>query len=203
MTDHAYSAADGVGRISGPTILLSSGHYYDYENPENSRLTLADIAYGLGFTVRFRGQCVSRATGLHVFYSVADHCEIMSRIVPQEFAYDALMHEIGETVCGDMPGPLKVLLPDFKALEKRCEAAGFLQYRVAMTDKVTVKKFDMVMLATEQRDLMTWGGERWEQLDNPGIEPLPFKIVPRSPEASALAFMERFNEVAPPELRVA
>lgn len=189
------------GRISGPTILLGSGNYYDYENPEQSVLTIEDVAYGLGFTCRFRGQTVERATGRRVFYSVADHCELMSRIVPPELAFDALMHEVGETVVGDTPGPLKAICPDIRTIEKHCEAAGLLLFGSRMSEKAEIKRFDLIMLATERRDLTPWRGEQWEWLDIAGIKPLDQRICPRSPEDSAEAFLSRYRELAPAEAR--
>lgn len=182
-------------RVEGPTILLGSGYYYDYEHPEDSLMTIEDVAYGLGFTCRFRGQCVERATGRRVFYSVADHCEIMSRVVPPELAFDALMHEVGETVVGDPPTPLKGFCPEIRVVEKRCEAAGLELFSVPMRDRVLLKRYDLAMMATERRDLMPWNGERWPFLDDAGVEPLPQRIVPRSPEESAAAFLRRFDEL--------
>ncbi|WP_327211012.1 hypothetical protein [Rhizobium leguminosarum] len=182
-------------RVEGPTILLGSGYYYDYEHPEDSLMTIEDVAYGLAFTCRFRGQCVERATGRRVFYSVADHCEIMSRVVPPELAFDALMHEVGETVVGDPPTPLKGFCPEIRVVEKRCEAAGLELFSVPMSDRVLLKRFDLAMMATERRDLMPWNGERWPFLDDAGVEPLPQRIVPRSPEESAAAFLRRFDEL--------
>ncbi len=189
------------GRISGPTILLGSGNYYDYENPEQSVLTIEDVAYGLGFTCRFRGQTIERETGRRVFYSVADHCELMSRIVPPELAFDALMHEVGETVVGDTPGPLKGICPDIRTIEKRCEAAGLLLFGSSMSNKAEIKRFDLIMLATERRDLTPWRGEAWTWLDLPGIGPSDMRIRPRSPEDSAEAFLARYHELTTGRVR--
>jgi 5'-deoxynucleotidase YfbR-like HD superfamily hydrolase len=186
------------GRVEGPTILLGSGNYYDFEDPEGSNPSVEDMVYGLAFTCRGRGQLISRRTGRRVFYSVADHCEIMSRIVPPHLAYDALMHEAGEVFTGDAPGPLKSIAVDFKAVEKACETAEHRRLNVTMSDKTAIKKYDLVMLATERRDLMNWNGERWPILD--GVEPLGFEIVPRTAEASAEAFRARFMELAPREV---
>lgn len=183
-----------IRRIVGPTILLGSGTYFDFEDPENSAITIEDIAYGLAFAGRFAGQCVSRVTGKRVFYSVAEHCVRMSRAVPPDLAYDALMHELGEATCGDMTGPLKSIVPQYKAVEKRCEAAAMRQFQVAMADPDQIKLYDLRMLATERRDLMRWSGEEWAWTK--GAEPFDFEIVPWSPEAAAVEFLDRFTELA-------
>jgi uncharacterized protein len=100
MGDNAV--ATPIKNAVGPSILLGSGRFFDYDNPGASRMTIEDYAYGLAFTCRFSGQCVSRRTARRVYYSVAQHCEIMSRVVPVGHEYAALMHESGEPVCGDL-----------------------------------------------------------------------------------------------------
>jgi hypothetical protein len=183
-----------IGRIVGPTIMLGSGTYFDFDAPEQSEMTIEDVAYGLAFACRFAGQAVSRATGKRVFYSVAEHCVRMSYIVPPGFEYDALMHELGEPTCGDMTGPLKSKCPDYKAVEKRCEAAGMARFDVPMTDPVLIKRFDLIMLATEKRDLMPMSdGHRWEWVK--GAEPLPDIIEPWDAHYAAERFLDRYNEL--------
>lgn len=192
-------AAGGGGTPQGPTVILGSGTYYDYVHPEINVPTLEDLAYGLAFEPRFGGQCVSRRTGRRVFYPVAQHCVIMSRQVDPRIAYDALMHEAGELGCKDVSTELKKLCPDYKAVEKRCEAAMFARFRVPMLDKAAIKAADLRMLATERRDVLNWNGERW------GIDgittPYDFEIVPWEHEEAAQAFIVRFREIAPEEIR--
>lgn len=177
-------------------ILLGSGTYFDYERPEESAITIEDIAYGLAFACRFGGQCREPKSGKRVFYSVAQHCVLMSLAVPPEHALEALMHEAGEATCGDVPGPLKALCPDFKKIEKHCEAAACARFGVSPSDgsKDLIKRFDLRMLATERRDLMPWDCQPWSALD--GIEPLPGPITPWSAEDAAQAFLVRFAELS-------
>jgi hypothetical protein len=183
-----------IGRIVGPTIMLGSGSYFDFADPVHSEITIEDVAYGLAFACRFAGQAVSRATGKRVFYSVAEHCVRMSYIVPQGFEYDALMHELGEPTCGDMTGPLKSLCPDYKAVEKRCEAAGLARFGVAMSDPLLIKRFDLIMLATEKRDLMPMSdAHRWEWVK--GAEPLPDVIEPWDAYDAAERFLDRYSDL--------
>jgi len=186
-----------IGRIVGPAIMLGSGTYFDFENPEASEITIEDVAYGLAFACRFAGQAVSRATGKRVFYGVAEHCVRMSYIVPPGCEYDALMHELGEPTCGDMTGPLKSLCPDYKRIEKRCEAAGMARFGVTMRDPVLIKRFDLVMLATEKRDLMPMA-DRHEWAWVKGAEPLPGVIEPWDPYVAAERFLARYAELSLP-----
>lgn len=184
-----------IRRIVGPTILMGSGTYFDYERPDLTPLTIEDVAFGLAFTCRFRGQCVRRDTGQRVFYSVAEHCVRMSWVIPSHAAYDALMHELGEVACGDMPGPIKPLCPDYKAIEKRCEAAAMEQFGVTMADPELVKLYDLRMLSTEKRDLTRSEGDKWAHTGE--AEPFDFKIVPWETRFAAEIFLMRYRELRP------
>ncbi|KWV42099.1 hypothetical protein AS026_21045 [Rhizobium altiplani] len=182
-----------IRRAIGPTILLGSGAYFDFQDPWNSSITIEDIAYGLAFEGRCSGQCYSRILQKRVFYSVAEHCVRMSWSVPNELALEALMHEVGEAVCGDMNAPLKSLNPSFKSIEKQCEAAILAKFGVAVTDPVEIKRADLRMLATERRDLLPWKGERWGIDDY--AQPYDWEIIPWSPEVAAQTFLARYQQL--------
>jgi hypothetical protein len=175
-------------------ILLGSGAYFSYSDPHSAEVTIEDIAYGLAFAGRFAGQCVSQETGKRVFYSVAEHCVRMSFVVSPTLALHALMHEAGESTCGDMPGPLKALCPDFKKIEKRCEAALFQKFGVATRDDKEIKRCDRIMLVTERRDLMPWRGEAWDDIGD--VDPLPERISPWPAETAAERFLARYRELS-------
>jgi hypothetical protein len=199
MPDIETMKAASIHRIVGPTILLGSGTYFDFEAPETAELTLEDVAYGLANSCRFAGQCVLRYTGRRVYYSVAEHCLRMSYQVPADLAYDALMHELGEATCGDMTGPLKAICPDYKAVEKRCEAAAMKRFRVKNIAPGTIKHFDLRMLATERRDLMPWKGQEWQTVGT--AEPFPDQITyTLSPMRAAEEFMIRYRQLGGPDL---
>jgi len=194
MSDIEQMKAASIRRIKGPTILLGSGSYFDFEAPETSDITVEDVAYGLAYACRFAGQCWSRILGRRVFYSVAEHCVRMSRAAPPALQFQALMHELGEPVCGDMTGPLKSICPDYKTVEKRCEAAIAAKFGVVIDDPDAIKMLDLRMLATERRDLMRWSGEEWTWVK--GAKPFEFEIVPWDPEPAARAFLHRYHELA-------
>jgi len=197
MSENSKSVA--IRHETGPTILLGSGGYFDYDAPEESKLTIEDYAYALAFTCRFAGQCVHPKSGKRIFYSVAQHCEILSHIVPAELAYGALMHESGEVVCGDLTSPLKSKLPEYKAIEKHCAAAIERQFMVSADGINALKQYDVRMWATEREQLLNWDGNRW----GPGDDAAPFeiRIDPVGPHRAAKAFLNRFNKLAPAALK--
>ncbi len=99
-----------------PEILTRGGHYISLVNPDVSKLTIGDIAMALAYTCRFGGHTLG-------FYSVAQHSVLVSHVVPQPFAKAALLHDAAEAIVGDVPAPLKQLLPEFKRIEARIESA--------------------------------------------------------------------------------
>lgn len=191
-----------IKHIIGPTILLGSGSYFDYEAPEQTPLAIEDYAYGIAGANRFASQSISRFTGRRVFYNVAQHCVLMSHVVQQdpEFQpgddYDALMHEGGEPVCGDMVGPLKSLCSDYKKIEKRCEAASHGHFGVRMRDPILIKRWDLRMLATEKRDLCPKAADdEWRWLRGEG--PVPGLVIEEVWDSydAAERFLDRFHEL--------
>ncbi len=169
-----------------PTILTASGLYFNLLNPEESDISIQDIAHGLSHICRFTGH-------VRTFYSVAEHSYHASYLVPPEHALAALMHDAAEAYLGDVASPLKRQLPDYKAIEARVEAAIFARFSLPATLPDCVKHADRVMLATEKRDLMPAHRDTWTDLH--GIEPMPMLIVPMSPETARHKFFERFLDL--------
>lgn len=146
--------------------MLASGNLFDLANPEGSDLTLYDIAFGLGRVCRFAGH-----TGR--FYSVAEHCVHVARLVPTAQARAALLHDASEAIIGDVSRPLKAMLPEYRAIERRLEEAiadRFLgdperkgstsaYYRIHTPE---IKAADRAMCAVEARELMPHAAGYWE-----------------------------------------
>lgn len=174
-----------VTPIHGHKIALGSGGYFDFTKPDAKPILIDDIALGLSNTCRFGGQCKQ-------FYSVAEHCWLMSYLVDEAHAWDALMHDAAEALIGDIPKPLKMLLPDYQRLEREVEAAIADQFSVSLPLPDAVKHADLAMLAAEQKHVMK-NGDDWQSAG--GVEPPQVTFEFWRPYMARYKFLKRFNEL--------
>jgi hypothetical protein len=75
----------------------------------NLDIDIDDMAWSLSRLCRWNGHCNS-------WFSVAEHCVRVSRLTNDPLA--GLLHDASEYVLGDVPGPIKKLLPDYQFLER-------------------------------------------------------------------------------------
>lgn len=178
-------------------IGLLSGAQMNYNAPEESDVTLDDLASALSNICRFSGH-------LPVFYSVAQHLVNTSRIVDPEFAFDALMHDTAEAFTNDLPTPLKWAFPIFKTLEEKIEAAMAKKFGFNYPYPPEVKVADTEMLLLEKvyvkKDYREWphyvGIEFEHQYDKVDLKPW-------QPCRAKREFLERFEELSNGQYRKA
>lgn len=170
--------------LNAATILTGSGRYVDFTNPQADQIAVIDICHGLARHPRFSGHTLHFAPA----YTVAEHSVRCSWIAPPEFALHALLHDAAEAYTGDIPTPLKRLLqPTIGAIEDRLLAVIFNRFGLPPGIPPEVEHADLVMLATERRDLLPDGIE-WQTLR--GVTPLPAAL--RTPWHAEEAY-ERFS----------
>lgn len=154
-------------RIDGAFVQVKSGAYLDILNPNPEHIYLDDIAHALSMICRYTGH-------VRRFYSVAQHSVLCCQNAPSRSKWAALMHDAAEAYIGDVSRPLKQLLPEYKAIEKRIESAIFEKF--AVVEDEHVKRADREALKTERRDLMPDTGEIWGPTE--GFTAWPERITP-------------------------
>ncbi len=167
-------------------ILTNSGKHFDFADPQPDQIDILDIAQGLANECRYAGQC-------RVFYSVAQHSYLASQIVSHRNALEALLHDAAEAYCKDVPRPLKYMLPDYQEIEARVEGAIRERFKLPAQMTPDVKRADLILLATERRDLMPADDRPWPILE--GITPLERKIAATHAGRSQALFIKRWVEL--------
>lgn len=165
----------------GSAIRTYTGVLFDFVNPEASPINIEDIAHSLSLLCRFAGHCKE-------FYSVAEHSYRVSYVCPEEHALWGLMHDASEAYCVDVPRPLKHManMEHYRAHEKRVQRAICGWFNMIPVEPPEVKAADMVLLVTEQRDLLK------NSIPDFNIKPLEGVIKPVTSAQAEHLFLERF-----------
>lgn len=186
-----------------------SGRAFYVLDPRAEDVDIVDIAHALSAICRFGGHCTE-------FYSVAEHSVRVSVAIEdaggsRADAFVGLLHDASEAYIGDIIWPLKQApeMAGYKQIEHRVEHAISERFGLPSRQPPIVKQFDLVLLSTEKRDLMTHdrtnGAAReteaavasgalggWHIGD---IEPLRGMIVPWSSARAKARFLARFRDL--------
>lgn len=152
--------------------------------PRIEDIDINDIAHALSNLCRYGGH-------VNYFYSVAQHCVLVSRVVPPEQALRGLLHDAAEAYLIDLPRPIKRSpgMEAYCAAEKTLQRAIYQRFGLSPNDPDCIKTADNQLLRTEQRDLMKPAPAAWKDYR---VGALPEKIEPWTPLASRLTFLKRF-----------
>lgn len=143
--------------------------------------TIEEIAHALAQINRFTGHAKRP-------YSVAEHSMLVATIAAGEGATPvqqlaALLHDAHEAYVGDVSSPAKWAVGNaWEVFEHAQEVAvhNALGIRSAMVaHRAKIKRWDLIALATERRDLLKWNpetSEPWAILDTPGDEVQPIDL---------------------------
>ena len=156
-------------------IFTLSGHRVDYLNPTVDQIDINDIALALSRESRFNGHTSK-------FYSVAQHCVHVSKLVPKELALEALLHDATEAYMKDIPSPLKMLLPDYRAIETRLYETICTKWFLPFTMSYEVKNADALALEAEKRSFTK-------------DRVVPSPIIALTSANAMRLFLKRFKEI--------
>lgn len=187
--------------MSSPWIQTFSGKKFYPFDPRIEDIDIKDIAHSLSLICRYNGHC-------KYFYSVAEHCVRMVDIVSEENKLWALLHDAAEAYIGDICIPIK----DSFYVDKSEGFTGFEpESIIAIEDAIleqVAEKFsltwencdfpkevheaDMIMAATEKRDIIVDSGLKWRELP----KPLKERIIPNiTPPIIERRFLQTFEKL--------
>jgi hypothetical protein len=156
--------------------------FYPLE-PNPGDVDLLDIAHGLSMLCRYNGH-VSR------FYSVAEHCVLMSFAVAPEHALWALLHDATEAYLGDMIRPLKRQMPAYRAVEQEVMTAICDRFGLDYECPDEIKAADTRILRDERAALLGPSPQPWLAVED--VEPLGVEVRGWSPARAEMEYLARF-----------
>jgi hypothetical protein len=163
----------------------SGGRFYPL-HPRAQDINPLDIAHSLSLLCRFGGH-------IDRFYSVAEHCVLMSEAVVQRAALGALLHDATEAYVVDVPRPLKRVLPDYRAVEAQVWLAVAERFGLDSGELPEVKEADNRILLTERESLMSQATPPWYQ--DGRYSPLRVQIEGWSPEEAERRYLVRLSQL--------
>jgi len=188
---------------------MLSGRRLDLLDPSPLDVEITDIAHGIARVARWNGQTV----GDHAF-SVAQHSllveAIAGRIDPAlraDAQMTVLLHDAPEYVVGDMISPFKAVIGgDYKAVEKRLQAAIHLRFGLPATPPAALSKLckraDIISAYFEATVLAGFGEAEAERIfgrpanislnRDPALRAL---LEPWPPALAQNRFLERFDQL--------
>jgi hypothetical protein len=187
------------------SIELRSGAYLNLADPDCSVIQPIDVAAGLR-QARFSAQ-----TGQ--FYTIAQHSVLVLRLVERSanavggqrglaLKRCALMHDAAEAFIHDITRPLKILLPDYRAIEAVLERRLAERFGLEWTSgrRQQIKRADMEALAIEKRDVLR-SRQRWPVIESIAVETLERFSIPRAwhPDEAQDRFLSAFADLFPAE----
>lgn len=159
-------------------------------DPRPEEIDPLDIAHALSMICRYGGH-VQR------YYSVAEHCVLMSEAVAPEHALWALLHDATEAYMGDMVRPLKRSMPEYAAAEDRLMAVICDRFNLDYACPAEVKQADNRILLDERAAVMGPPPLPWNQ-DEASVQPLGVTIMAYHPAAARDAYLARLRHLTTP-----
>jgi hypothetical protein len=152
-------------------------------------------------SVRFIGnqEVVALETSTHTYFaegfgahnSVAEHCVLVSKFVPEEYALWGLLHDASEAYINDISRPVKVDLDEYKRIEEYIMIVFSQAFNLPWPMPAAVKAVDNRIVMDERAALLNPSWRMW----NLNEEPLGAVIDGLYPDQAYNLFMNRYMEI--------
>jgi hypothetical protein len=176
-----------VSTVDDNWLQTYTGRAFPILTPTVEDVDPRDIAHALSMICRYGGHA-SR------FYSVAEHCLLISEAVSPENAAWGLLHDAGEAYLGDVITPLKRLLPDYKVIEHRLQDVICDRFKLNRECPAEVHEADRRILHDERPMLLSRSLHPWVG-DGNGALPLGVDIVGWRPMMVESLYRRRLTEL--------
>jgi hypothetical protein len=174
------------GRHIGQWMQTFTGRAFYPMAPHADDVDPVDIAHALSLICRYGGHVRS-------YYSVSEHCVLMSEAVAPEHALWALLHDATEAYVGDMVRPLKHAMPAYREAEDRLMLAICDRFGIGYTCPAEVKAADNRILRDERDALMSVSPLPWLSIEQ--VAPLGVEIQGWSPTEAEGRYLARLGEL--------
>lgn len=167
-------------------IQSASNTKIDFRHPDPDSFKIEDIALGLSRQPRYAGQG-------KFFYSVAQHSIYVATQVRADIRIYGLLHDAHEAYMGDIPGPLKSILPEVNEIEYWMDKAIYKGLKLlppSHKEWCEVMDVDRGMLNAESPVL--FDKEMWRMEDSPDIQ---VRIRPWSEQETIDMFLTYYNSI--------
>ena len=177
-------------------FIVTATGTYSYKEPTPEAVSITDIAHGLSRQCRYLGH-------VDEHYSVAQHCVHIAEALyyrkrPLELALLGLLHDAPEAYFGDMPSPMKRMMPPtvrdwFEELERPCREIICAKWLPSYTEKDLLRHeeihaLDVAIQAEEAKYYLTNRHFEWPMVSKPGT--FPEHCLPRKPWSAKKAKRE-------------
>lgn len=172
-------------------IVTYTGGVCHPTHPTRDEIRLEDVAGQLSRICRFTG-------AVSEFYSVAQHCVLVSKLLPFEYKLIGLMHDTAEAYMGDIAKPWKSQLTNYKEIEDQLLNTIFKALELPYTADLPpiVKQADWMALAWEQKRFMP-ETDYWPHMLSDGdlkrLERRYGGLIALEPEKARVAFLETYK----------
>lgn len=154
--------------MSEPFIETWSGKRFEFLNPKRNQICLGDIANTLAGICRYNGNARRH-------YSVAEHSVLLADYAlarlgcTRQEARTVLMHDAAEAYIGDIPGPIKPFVPEFRGIEDAIMLELSRAFNLIHPIPDWIKDIDRRIVSDERSQLLADSGNVWPTDD---AEPL-------------------------------
>lgn len=167
----------------GDWMRTFTGKNFYPHDPHPEDIVIEDIAHALSMMCRFNGHC-------NQFYSVAEHCILISDNVSKHNALWGLLHDASEAYISDIVRPAKNSMPEYKRVEHNITVAVCKKFGLSLEMPEEVKLVDLLINGDEAEQLLPHPWDR--ALPKLGVE-----IKALSPAKAKQEFLDRFNKLFP------